>query len=87
MNKIESKTDAKLTEQQLAHLGGGVLGYVREIENEQATALLGGQRKFPAHARLYCLYNADGSPISISGSMEAAVGDAIEHDLIPAGVH
>ncbi len=82
-----NRQETKLTEQQLAHLGGGVLGYVREIENEQATALLGGQRKFPATARLYCLYNADGSPISISGSREAAVGDAIEHDLIPASVH
>jgi hypothetical protein len=92
MNKSESKTDlntteAKLTAQQLAHLGGGVLGYVREIENAQATALLGGQRKFPANARLFCLYNADGSPISISGSREAAVGDAMEHDLIAASVH
>jgi hypothetical protein len=72
MNKSESKTElntaeAKLTAQQLAHLGG--------------------QRKFPANARLFCLYNADGSPISISGSREAAVGDAMEHDLIAASVH
>jgi hypothetical protein len=81
------KFETKVTEQQLAHLGGGVLGYVREIEKEQATALLGGHRKFPPNARLYCLYNADGSPISISGSHAAAVGDAIEHDLIPASVH
>jgi hypothetical protein len=88
MNKTDmNKMDLKLTEKQLAHLGGGVLGYVREIENGRAMALLGGQSKFPPNARLYCLYNADGSPISISGSREAAVGDAISHDLIPATVH
>ncbi len=82
-----NKTTLKVTEQQLAHLGGGVLAYVREIANTEAVQLLGGKSKFPPHAKLYCLHNADGTPISISGSREAAVGDALEHDLIPASVH
>jgi hypothetical protein len=36
---------------------------------------------------LFALYGADGSPISISGSREAAVSDALSHDLIPASLH
>ncbi len=79
--------NVKVSEQELAHLGGGVLSYVREIENDQAIELLGGKTRFPPNMKLYCLYNADGSPISISGSREAAVGDAIQHDLIAASVH
>jgi hypothetical protein len=47
----------------LAHLGGGILGYV------------------------FCLYNANGAPISISQNYQAAIGSAIEHDLIAASVH
>jgi hypothetical protein len=71
----------------LAHLGGGVVAYVREIAGREAIKLLGSTSSFPTGARLYCLYNADGTPISISGSREAAIGDARQQDLIPATVH
>ena len=77
----------QLTPQQLASLGGGVLGYVREIAAQDAKALLGNDIKVPGTARLFCLYNADGTPISISGSREAALGSAFEHDLTPASVN
>ncbi len=77
----------QLTPEQLAGLGGGVLGYVREIAAQDAKALLGDDIKVPGTARLFCLYNADGTPISISGSREAAIGSAFEHDLTPASVN
>jgi hypothetical protein len=76
-----------LSPQDLAQLGGGVLGYVREIEADEAKALLGKKARVPAKAKLFCLYNADGTPLSISGSREAAIGSALEHDLTPASVH
>jgi hypothetical protein len=82
-----NKVDIKVSEQQLAHMGGGVLAYIREIETTEAKKLLGGNTQFPADVKLYCLHNADGSPISISATREGAVGDALEHDLIPASVH
>jgi hypothetical protein len=71
----------------LAHLGGGVVAYVREIPGAEAVRLLGHSSSFPSGAKLYCLYNADGTPISVSGSKEAAFGDARQQDLIPASVH
>ena len=37
--------------------------------------------------RLFCLYSADGTPVSISGSREAALGSAFEHELMPMSVH
>jgi hypothetical protein len=84
---MENNIATKITEQDLAHLGGGVLGYVREIASKEALKLLGEQAIVPPNAKLFCLYNADGTPISISGSREAALGDAFQHDLIPASVH
>lgn len=77
----------RLSPDQLSRLGGGVLGYVREITGKDAVALLGADMKIPAKATLFCLYNADGTPVSISGSKEAAIGSALEHDLTPASVH
>lgn len=81
------KISAALTTEQLARLGGGVLGYVREIEIQEAKAMLGGEAALPARTRLFCLFNADGTPISISGTREAALGSAFEHELTPASVH
>lgn len=77
----------KLSAQQLQILGGGVLAYVREIDAANAKAMLGEAMVIPPQQKLYCLYNADGTPISISGSREAAIGSAFEHDLTPASVH
>jgi hypothetical protein len=79
--------DLRFSTEQLAHLGGGVVGYVKEIEPHEATKMLGERVNVPPEAKLFCLYNADGTPISISGSREAALGDAAEHDLIPASLH
>jgi hypothetical protein len=77
----------QFTREDLAHLGGGVVAYVREIGGHEAIKLLGNASSFPSNAKLFCLYNADGTPISVSGSREAAIGDARQQDLIPATVH
>ncbi len=76
-----------MSTEQLAHLGGGVLAYVRKIEAVAAAKLLGDQMQVPANAELFCLYNANGAPISISQNYQAAIGSANEHDLIAATVH
>lgn len=76
-----------LSPEDLALLGGGALGYIREIEINEAQRLLGGQATVAANSKLYCLYGADGTPVSISGSREAAVGSAFEHELMPMSVH
>ena len=81
------KTLTTLTPEQLASLGGGVLAYVREIEAKDAKVLLGEGMVLPPKAKLFCLYNADGTPVSISGTREAALGSAFEHELTPASVH
>lgn len=76
-----------VTPEALARMGGGQLGYVREIAIKDAKLLLGDEMQIPPKARLFCLYGADGTPVSISGSLEAALGSALAHDLIPASVH
>jgi hypothetical protein len=81
------KTMTVLTPEQLARLGGGVVAYVREIDVKDAKALLGENMALPPKTKLFALYNADGSPVSISGTREAAIGSAFEHELTPASVH
>lgn len=87
MNTNDIKKTAELTTQDLALLGEGALGYIREIEVREAQRLLGDQTSVTASSRLFCLYNADGTPVSISGSREAALGSAFEHELMAMSVH
>jgi hypothetical protein len=83
----DTKKTVELTAQDLALLGEGALGYIREIELTEAKRLLGDQASVAPNSRLYCLYNADGTPVSISGSREAALGSAFEHELMAMSVH
>jgi hypothetical protein len=87
MAEIDNKKTVELTAQDLAQLGEGALGYIREIEMQEAKRLLGDQASVAPQTRLFCLYSADGTPVSISGSREAALGSAFEHELMPMGVH
>ena len=84
---MDLKKSTELTTQDLALLGEGALGYIREIEINEAKRLLGGEASVSAESKLFCLYNADGTPVSISGSKEAAMGSAFEHELMAMSVH
>jgi hypothetical protein len=87
LKKLDLKKSVDLTPQDLALLGEGDLGYIREIEVNEARRLLGGQASVASDSKLFCLYNADGTPVSISGSKEAALGSAFEHELMAMSVH
>lgn len=87
MNVNDTKKTLELSPEDLALIGGGALGYIREIEAVEAKRLLGNQAQVAANTRLFCLYHADGKPISISGTREAAIGSAAEHELLPMSVH
>jgi hypothetical protein len=84
MTKVERPV---ISAEDLAHLGGGVLAYVRKIEAAAAAKLLGNRMQVPPNTELFCLYNADGAPISISPNYQAAIGSAHDHELTPASVH
>ncbi len=87
MNTSAYQKDIELSPDDLAQLGGGALGYIREIEGRDAAKLIGERAGVPPEVRLFCLYGADGTPVSISGSIEAAIGSAFEHELMPMSVH
>lgn len=84
---MDNKKTIDLTQQDLAQIGEGALGYIREIEVKEAQRLLGAQHSVAQNATLYCLYHADGTPVSISASREAALGSAFEHELMAMSVH
>ncbi len=84
---METEKKLIISQAELARLGGTNLAYIREIGADTAAELLGETMHVPDNQRLFCLYLADGTPVAISGSREAAVANAFEHDLLPMSVH
>jgi hypothetical protein len=87
MNTNNDKEAFEVSPEELAQIGNGALSYIREIEGRDVIRLVGPQARVKPDAKLFCLFNANGSPISISGTREAAVVSAGEHELVPISLH
>ncbi len=86
MNTHQS-TKIEMSKSEFADLGGGHIAYIRRIGPGRASVLLGRPVSAPNGGQLFCLYNADGSPVSLSDSRASAMASAVQHDLTPMSVH
>ena len=75
-----------LTPQEFAHLGGGALAYVKTIRSEDAQRLYSRRRYHPG-LELYALLGADGTPIMLTDSKDAAIANAWENQLQTVSLH
>jgi hypothetical protein len=87
MNRTNKPLD--ISPEALAHLGDGRIAYVRAIRSEDIAALF-PQVKVPEMApgqKLFALHAADGTPIMLTDSREAAVANAWSQELETVSVH
>ncbi len=84
---MENKSHTPVSPEQLQAIGAGFLAYVKPMDAQDAAKLLGQEVQVAPGAHLYGLFNANGAPISISQSIEGAMGSAFEHELVPSMVH
>jgi hypothetical protein len=88
MNKhIAEKTEIGLTPEAFAVLGGGEIAYVRPISAEDVRALFPQAPSLEPGVKLFSLHAADGTPIMLTDSREAAEANAREHELSTVSVH
>jgi hypothetical protein len=82
-------SDFSLSPEDFAKLGAGALSYIREMAGSDVVRMIGQSQlgDVPPEARLYCLFNATGQPISISGSKAMAHESAEEHNLVAISLH
>ncbi len=76
-----------LTPQEFAHLGDGAIAYVKSIKSEDAQRLFPQAPAIRPGLRLFALLAADGSPIMLTDSKDAAIANAWEHELQTVSVH
>ncbi len=76
-----------LTPEAFAVLGGGQVAYVREIKPEEVKTLFPQAPLMAPGMKLFSLHAADGTPIIVTDSREAAVAASREHELDTVSVH
>ena len=78
-------TTVTVTQDQLAHIGEGIVAYVRETTSEELKGKFPGLPEIAAGNRSWALFAANGQPILLSD----ATGQLPErsNDLTPVAVH
>jgi hypothetical protein len=71
----------------LAHLGDGRIAYVKAIRSEDVASLFPQAPQVAPGVQLFALHAADGTPIMITDSREAAIANAWSHELEAVSVH
>ena len=76
-----------LTPQEFAHLGDGSIAYVKTIRSEDAQRLFPQAGAIRPGLELFALLGADGSPIMLTDSKDAAIANAWQQELQTVSVH
>lgn len=83
---IEHNTPA-ITPDALAHLGDGEIAYVKTILSEDVRKLFPQAPQIAPGIQLFALHAADGTPIMLTDTREAAVANAWSQELEAVSVH
>jgi hypothetical protein len=80
-------THPAITQEALAHLGDGRLAYVKTIRSEDVKDLFPQAPKIAPGVKLFSLHAADGTPIMLTDTREAALANAWSQELEAVSVH
>jgi hypothetical protein len=88
IDKIEN-ADAErfITAEQLAGLGGGKIAYVKTMQSDEINRLFPQAPDLAPGVELFALLGADGTPILLTDSKEAAIANAWENELETVSLH
>jgi hypothetical protein len=71
----------------LATLGEGHIAYVKQIRSEDVPGLFPQAPQLAPGLKLFALHAADGTPIMLTDSREAAIANAWSNELETVSVH
>jgi hypothetical protein len=77
----------RITPQALAVLGGGKIAYVKAIRSEDVQAMFPQAPDLQPGLQLFALHAADGTPIMLTDTREAAIANAWSQELETVSVH
>ncbi len=87
LNEENTTAASVLTPDELAHLGDGQVAYVRPILSQDVNRIFPQAPALQPGLQLFALLSADGSPILLTDSRDAALANAMEHQLQTVSLH
>jgi hypothetical protein len=79
--------ETRISAEALAVLGGGKIAYIKAIRSEDVPTLFPQAPDIQPGMQLFALHAADGTPIMLTDSREAAVANAWSQELETVSVH
>ena len=83
----EGNNTPRVSPEALALLGGGRIAYVKAIRSEDVAKMFPQAPKIAPGTQLFSLHAADGTPIMLTDSREAALANAWSQELEAVSVH
>ena len=87
VNNSKAVSVADMTLDQLAHLGDGAVAYIKAIRSEDVSRIFPQAPAIQPGLQLFALLGADGTPMLLTDSKDAAIANAWEHELHTVSVH
>ena len=85
--KAKTAAPPVMSMSELAKLGGGKVAYIRVMTADEATQMFPAVEGIPTGISVFALHAADGTPIALTDSRQAALGHAMGDELEIASVH
>lgn len=76
-----------MSEIDLARLGGGQVAYIKTMSSDEALKMFPAIEGLPAGIHLFALHAADGTPIALTDTRQAALSHAMDGELEVASLH
>ena len=76
-----------LSPEQFVHLGQGAIAYVKPIKSDDVARLFPQAPEIQPGLDLFLLLGADGIPIMLTDSKDAAIANAWQHELQTVSLH
>jgi hypothetical protein len=86
-NDSNTEHHSKVSPEALAAMGGGRIAYVKPIRSEDVPALFPQVPQIAPGVQLFALHAADGTPMMLTDSREAAIANAWSQELETVSVH
>ncbi|HEV7464289.1 MAG TPA: DUF1150 domain-containing protein [Methyloceanibacter sp.] len=90
MNEFEKEDRlprTAMSRSEFAQLGDGEVAYIKQLDPDVAERLFPALQTAPKGIDLFAVLGADGTPLALTDSRNAAIANAIENDLLPVSVH
>jgi hypothetical protein len=86
-NEHEIATTPGVSPETLAAMGEGQIAYIKQIRSEDVPQLFPQAPHLAPGLKLFALHGADGTPMMLTDSREAAIANAWSQELEAVSVH